>query len=89
MVRFAPDRLASDSTLDTRRPTMSRQAKTRIPKGTVFVQAGRLLAVVQTHGTDAAAPVIVEELASSPPALRGQFAMWSVEGVTRAMRVRR
>lgn len=63
-----------------------------IRTGTTFVFAGRLLRVERVTGSDAAAPVIVEELMDGPimpdgaPAwYRGQFALWSADGVGRAI----
>jgi hypothetical protein len=68
-------------------PTIERRAE--IPAGMVFNYAGRPLLVVKSYGTDAAAPVIVEELASfGPRTLRGQLAIWSADSVSRAMRGR-
>lgn len=52
-----------------------------------FWFCGRPLLVVRTHGTDAAAPVIVEELTDSAFAMKGQFALWSVAGVMKAARI--
>lgn len=63
------------------------EQRAAIPADTVFMYAGRSLRVVKTYGTDAAAPVIVEELVSfGPSTLKGQFALWSADGVTRAYR---
>lgn len=65
-------------------PVLTRRAE--IPAGAVFVHAGRPLKVVRVHGIDAAAPVIVEELASFGQAvLAGQYALWSVAGVAACM----
>jgi hypothetical protein len=68
------------------RPAYERRAE--IPFGTVFSFGARPLYVVKVYGSDAAAPVIVEEL-SNIVTLKGQFALWSADGVTRAMRGRR
>lgn len=64
------------------RPQIERRAE--IPAGTVFGFGGRALLVVKAHGTDAAAPVVVEELTDAVT-LRGQLGLWSADGVTRAM----
>jgi hypothetical protein len=65
-------------------PQITRSAE--IPAGTVF-NWKRPLLVVKVHGSDAAAPVIVEELASwGPSTLKGQLGLWSADSVTRAMR---
>jgi len=73
--------------LDLFVPTIERSAE--IPAGIVYSFAGRPLLVVKCYGSDPAAPVIVEELASfSPRVLRGQLALWSADGVSRAMRRR-
>ena len=69
-----------------RPPTIERRAE--IPTGTVFSYGGRSLLVTKVYGTDAAAPVIVIEIAESLAALRGQYALWSVDCVSRAMRGR-
>lgn len=65
-------------------PVVERRAE--IPAGTIFTFAGRALRVVRTYGTDAAAPVICEELCDGPRWLRGQYAMWGLFGVSKAMR---
>jgi hypothetical protein len=64
-------------------PQLERRAQ--IPAGTVF-DFGRPLLVVETFGDDAAAPVIVEELVETEYSLKGQLGLWSLDGVTRAMR---
>lgn len=63
-------------------PTITRQAE--IPAGCVFTYGGRALRVSRVSGTDAAAPVVVEELTNAV-ALKGQFAIWSADGVSRAL----
>jgi hypothetical protein len=67
------------------RPVFERRAE--IPAGCVFLFGGRPLSVVRVYGTDAAAPVIVEEL-TGRYTLKGQLAIWSVDGVSRALRGR-
>lgn len=49
-----------------------------------FRFGGRPLRVVREYGTDAAAPVVVEEL-TSRFTLKGQYALWSRQGVAREM----
>lgn len=68
-------------------PVIERQAP--VPVGAVFSYGGRALRVHRTYGTDARAPVIVEELAPVGAALRGQFALWSIDGVRRCLTGRR
>lgn len=69
-------------------PTIERRAE--IPAGTVFGYGGRPLKVVKAHGTDAAAPVIVEELSGfGESTLKGQLGLWSNDGVQRVMHKRR
>jgi hypothetical protein len=64
-------------------PQLERPAS--ISAGFVFPFAGRHLRVVKAYGSDAAAPVIVEELASfGASTLKGQYALWSLQGVQRA-----
>jgi hypothetical protein len=55
-----------------------------IPAGLVFNYAGRFLRVCRVYGTDAAAPVIVEEIAPIGHALAGQYGLWSADAVMRA-----
>ena len=55
-----------------------------IPAGLVFAYAGRFLRVTRVYGTDAAAPVIVEELAPIGHAFAGQYGLWSADAVMRA-----
>jgi hypothetical protein len=57
-----------------------------LPADTVFWFWGRPLRVVSTKGTDAAAPVIVEELSAVGDALAGQFSLWSLANVRAVMR---
>lgn len=64
-------------------PVIERRAE--IPAGLVFRYAGRMLRVVKTYGTDPAAPIIVEELDTFGTTLRGQFGLWSCDGVQRAI----
>lgn len=64
-------------------PTIERRAE--IPRDAVFSHGGRFLKVYRVFGTDAAAPVIVEELQSFGSTLRGQFGLWSQDAVTRAL----
>jgi hypothetical protein len=52
----------------------------------VFDYGGRLLRVHRAdYGTDAAAPVILEELCEFGTTLRGQLSIWSLDGVRRAL----
>jgi hypothetical protein len=64
-------------------PVIERAAT--ISTGAMFEHAGRTLRVYRTYGTDARAPVIVEELGEFGSTLRGQFALWSVDAVKRAI----
>lgn len=64
-------------------PALRRQAE--IPVGMVFLFGGRPLIVRRVHGTDPAAPVIVEELTDAF-ALKGQLALWSLDCVQRVVR---
>jgi hypothetical protein len=57
-----------------------------LPADTVFWFWGRPLRVVSTKGTDAAAPVIVEELTAVGDAIAGQFSLWSLASVRAVMR---
>lgn len=68
-------------------PVIERRAE--IPAGTIFSYGGRSLLVTKTYGTNAAAPVIVIEIAESAASLKGQYALWSVQDVQRAMMPRR
>jgi hypothetical protein len=65
------------------KPGMHQEAQ--IPAGTVFTHGGRPLLVHKVHGTDAAAPVIVEELTNAVT-LKGQLGLWGADGVRRALR---
>jgi hypothetical protein len=67
-------------------PVIERRAE--IPAGAVFAHAGRSLIVRRVCGTDAAAPVIAEELSAVGKALAGQLALWSANSVLRCMAVR-
>lgn len=64
-------------------PTIERCAA--IPTGLVFLYGGRALRVARVYGTGASAPVIVEEMRDGPRWLKGQFALWCVDGVSRAI----
>jgi hypothetical protein len=65
-------------------PVISRRAE--VAAGGVFDFAGRSLLVRKAYGSDPAAPVIVEELASfGPKVLAGQLSIWSNDAVLRAM----
>ncbi|WP_315705038.1 MULTISPECIES: hypothetical protein [unclassified Bradyrhizobium] len=64
-------------------PVIERRAE--IPAGAVFQSGGRFLKVYRVFGTDAAAPVIVEELQTFGSALKGQFGLWSQDAVSRAL----
>jgi hypothetical protein len=58
-----------------------------VPADAVFQYGGRSLRVHRVYGNDARAPVIVEELASfGETTLKGQFALWSLDAVRRAMK---
>lgn len=65
------------------RPHLERRAE--IPAGSVFRFGSRLIRVHRVTGSDAAAPVIVEELSDGPAWLAGQFSIWSAGAVTTAM----
>lgn len=56
-----------------------------IPSGAVFHYAGRALRVRRVWGSMAGDVVIVEELASFGHSLAGQYGIWSVEAVSRAL----
>jgi hypothetical protein len=64
-------------------PVIERAAT--IPADVVFHYAGRPLRVHRIYGTDARAPVIVEELVPFGTTLKGQFALWSYDAVARAI----
>lgn len=64
-------------------PVIERTAS--IAVGVVFNHGGRALRVHRAYGTDPRAPVIVEELASFGSTLKGQYALWSLDAVRRAM----
>jgi hypothetical protein len=64
-------------------PAIERAAT--IPAGIVFRFYGRALRVHRLYGSDARAPVIVEELAEFGSTLKGQFAIWSYDAVSRAV----
>ena len=49
-----------------------------IQPGQVVHLLGRLVIVQSVHGSDPAAPVIVEEMAPLGHALRGQLGLWPV-----------
>lgn len=65
--------------------TIERRAE--IPCGAVFASGGRFLKVYRVFGdvSDAAAPVIVEELQAFGSTLKGQFGLWSQDAVARAL----
>lgn len=56
-----------------------------IPSGAVFHFAGRALRVRRVWGSMAGDVVIVQELASFGSTLAGQYGIWSVEAVSRAL----
>lgn len=56
-----------------------------IPRGAVFHYAGRALRVCRVWGSMSGDVVIVEELASFGSSLKGQYGIWSVEAVSRAL----
>lgn len=60
-------------------PVVERRAE--IPRDAVFSHGGRFLKVYRVFGTDAAAPVIVEELQAFGSTLKG----WSQDAVARAL----
>lgn len=68
-------------------PPIVRAAEVAV--GTVFWYWGRPLKVLRVHGTDAAAPVILEELAAGRNGedftayAAGQLSMWSLAEVRR------
>lgn len=64
-------------------PVVERRAE--IPRDAVFSHGGRFLKVYRVFGTDAAAPVIVEELQAFGSTLKGQFGLWSQDAVARAL----
>lgn len=64
-------------------PAMHRPAS--IPAGAVFHYAGRALCVRRVWGSMSGDVVIVEELASFGKSLAGQYGIWSVEAVSRAL----
>lgn len=66
-------------------PVIERRAE--IPRGATFAYGGRFLKVYRVFGdvSDAAAPVIVEELQSFGSTLKGQFGLWSQDAVARAL----
>lgn len=64
-------------------PVLERTAE--IPAGAVIEHGGRPL-IVRRVGSDPAAPVILEELATFGTTLAGQLALWSADGVLRAMK---
>ncbi|WP_316172125.1 MULTISPECIES: hypothetical protein [unclassified Bradyrhizobium] len=64
-------------------PAIERRAE--IPAGAVFQSGGRFLKVHRVFGTDAAAPVIVEELQNFGSTIKGQFGLWSQDTVSRAL----
>ena len=51
------------------------------------IALGRPLRIVRCYGADDAAPVVLEELAAVGDAAAGQYALWSADGVRRAMQV--
>jgi hypothetical protein len=69
--------------LDLFTPRAERRAE--IPRGVVFQSGGRFLRVYRVTGTDAAAPVIVEELQAFGSSLAGQYGLWSQDAVARAL----
>jgi len=64
-------------------PAITRQAKLAVDQ--VFWFWGRPLRVAKIHGDDPAAPVILEELATDDVALAGQYSLWGLDGVRRAL----
>lgn len=64
-------------------PVMQRTAT--IPAGAVFHYAGRALRIHRVFGSVSGDVVIVEELASFGASLAGQYGIWSVDAVTRAL----
>jgi hypothetical protein len=67
-------------------PRAALQRTVPVPAGTVFWYWGRALRVVSVRGDDPAAPVVVEEMGPIGDALAGQYALWSLDGVRRALR---
>ena len=57
----------------------------RLVVGQQFVFAGRVLEIVRVYGEKDASPVVVMEHNPPPPALPGQYALWSVDRVERAI----
>lgn len=72
-----------------RKPELQIVQQAEIPPGVVFWFWGRPLRVVFCEGTDAAAPVILEEMGEgrwgANHGLAGQLSMWSLDGVRRVM----
>lgn len=67
------------------KPAIIRHAT--VPTGAVFVAEGRPLEVVKVCGTDPAAPVVVIEKVAVGRALPGQYGLWALAAVTRAMAI--
>lgn len=59
--------------------------RAELHSGFTFLFAGRFLRVVKSYGTDAAAPVVVEELMAVGEALPGQFSLWALGGIPTEM----
>jgi hypothetical protein len=64
-------------------PEITRPAS--LPSGVVFTYAGRAMRIARTYGTAGNSAVIVEELAEFGTTLRGQYGLWSVDAVSRAI----
>lgn len=65
-------------------PREERRAET--PAGLMFSYKGRFMTVVDaSHGTDPAAPVIIEEMQAIGQAHKGQLGLWSHEAVSAAI----
>lgn len=69
---------------DCERPAL--RVERPAPTGAVFFHRGRPLKIVKAHGTDEAAPVILEELHAIGLGLAGQYSLWALSAVREAMR---
>lgn len=58
------------------KPALIQHQSAPIQPGQVVHLLGRLVVVQSVHGSDPAAPVIVEEMAPLGHALRGQYGLW-------------
>ncbi|MBP2232510.1 hypothetical protein J2847_005839 [Azospirillum agricola] len=67
------------------KPAIIQHVEAPCPSGAVSLLRGRAVRIIRSAGTDAAAPVIVEELQAVGVALPGQLGIWPAAEVAKGL----